>query len=67
MKIEEFVNALEADFFVGVPDSQLKALCDYLIYKYGINGTNHIIAAKRLSFICKTAERGTLSIPLLRF
>ena len=45
MKVEEFVNASEADFFVGVPDSQLKALCDYLIYKYGINGTNHIIAA----------------------
>lgn len=45
MKVEEFVKALNADFFTGVPDSQLKALCDYLIYTYGVNGTNHIIAA----------------------
>lgn len=45
MKVEEFVKALNADFFTGVPDSQLKALCNYLIYTYGVNGTNHIIAA----------------------
>lgn len=45
MKVEEFVRALDADFFTGVPDSQLKALCNYLIYTYGVNGTNHIIAA----------------------
>jgi len=32
------------DFFTGVPDSQLKPLCDELIEKYGIN-KNHIIAA----------------------
>lgn len=31
------------DFFTGVPDSQLKALCDYLISEYGV-GKNHIIA-----------------------
>lgn len=45
MKVENFVNILEADFFTGVPDSQLKALCNYLINQYGINGKNHIIAA----------------------
>lgn len=45
MKVEEFVKALNSDFFTGVPDSQLKALCNYLIYTYGVNGTNHIIAA----------------------
>ena len=45
MKVEEFVKVLNADFFTGVPDSQLKALCNYLIYTYGVNGTNHIIAA----------------------
>jgi len=45
MKVEEFVKALNADFFAGVPDSQLKALCNYLINTYGVNGTNHIIAA----------------------
>ncbi|MBQ1950277.1 MAG: phosphonopyruvate decarboxylase [Clostridia bacterium] len=31
------------DFFSGVPDSQLKPLCDYLISEYGV-GKNHIIA-----------------------
>ena len=45
MKVEEFVKVLNADFFTGVPDSHLKALCNYLIYTYGVNGTNHIIAA----------------------
>lgn len=32
------------DFFTGVPDSQLKVLCDYLIDTYGISD-KHIIAA----------------------
>ena len=45
MRVEEFVKALNADFFTGVPDSQLKALCNYLIFTYGVNGTNHVIAA----------------------
>ena len=45
MKAESLVNILNTDFFTGVPDSQLKALCDYIISIYGVNGTNHIIAA----------------------
>ena len=45
MKVEEFLGALNADFFAGVPDSQLKALCNYLISTYGVNGKNHVIAA----------------------
>lgn len=32
------------DFFTGVPDSQLKPLCDYLMATYGISD-HHIIAA----------------------
>lgn len=44
MIVEEFVNVLESDFYVGVPDSQLRALCDWLIQNYGI-GKKHIIAA----------------------
>ena len=32
------------DFFTGVPDSQLKPLCNYLMATYGI-GPHHIIAA----------------------
>lgn len=34
----------EFDFFIGVPDSQLKPLCDYLMNEYGISNM-HIIAA----------------------
>lgn len=45
MKVENFVKALGADFFTGVPDSQLKALCNYLISTYGIDAKHHVIAA----------------------
>lgn len=45
MKVEKFTEILGADFFTGVPDSQLKALCDYLMNTYGIDKHHHIIAA----------------------
>ena len=45
MKIEEFINSLNCDFFTWVPDSQLKALCNYLMKTYGIDKNHHIIAA----------------------
>ena len=45
MKVEKFVEILGADFYAGVPDSQLKALCNYLINTYGTDGEHHIIAA----------------------
>ncbi len=45
MKVESFVDILGADFYTGVPDSQLKALCNYLIATYGIDKNHHIIAA----------------------
>lgn len=45
MKIKDFINEVKAEFFVGIPDSQLKALCDYLMNTYGIDSTKHIIAA----------------------
>ena len=45
MKVENFVNIIGADFYTGVPDSQLKALCNYLIDKYGIDPHHHVIAA----------------------
>ena len=45
MKVESFVNIIGADFYAGVPDSQLKALCDYLVNTYGIDPQHHIIAA----------------------
>nr|MBR4281059.1 phosphonopyruvate decarboxylase [Clostridia bacterium] len=33
------------DFFTGVPDSQLKGLCDTLFATYGVSGKQHIVAA----------------------
>ena len=33
------------DFFAGVPDSQLKALCSFLMDEYGLDPAHHIIAA----------------------
>ncbi|MBP3637657.1 MAG: phosphonopyruvate decarboxylase [Clostridia bacterium] len=33
------------DFFTGVPDSQLKGLCDTLYMTYGVHGEKHIVAA----------------------
>ena len=45
VNIKEFVKLLNADFFVGVPDSQLKALSGYLMERYGLNPKHHIIAA----------------------
>ncbi|WP_255449221.1 thiamine pyrophosphate-binding protein [Selenomonas caprae] len=44
MKIEDFVRTLGADFYTGVPDSQLKTLCNYLMHTYGIDKKHHIIA-----------------------
>ena len=45
MKVENFAKILNADFYTGVPDSQLKALCNYLMHTYGINPKHHVIAA----------------------
>lgn len=45
MRVEKFVEILDADFYTGVPDSQLKSLCNYLMSKYGIDAHHHVIAA----------------------
>ncbi len=45
MKVESFVKILGADFYAGIPDSQLKPLCNYLMNTYGIDQNHHIIAA----------------------
>ena len=45
MNVKRFVEIVGSDFFVGVPDSQLKALCNYLINTYGIDERHHLIAA----------------------
>ena len=45
MRVEHFAKILDADFYTGVPDSQLKSLCNYLMNTYGIDSQHHIIAA----------------------
>ena len=45
MKVEKLVEIIGSDFYTGVPDSQLKALCDYLMDTYGIDEKHHVIAA----------------------
>ena len=45
MKVEKLLEIIGADFYTGVPDSQLKELCDYLMNTYGIDQKHHIIAA----------------------
>lgn len=44
MQVEKFLELCPSDFFVGVPDSQLKALCDEIMEKYGIGKQHHIVA-----------------------
>ena len=45
MKVENLVKIIGSDFYTGVPDSQLKALCNYLMDTYGIDPKHHVIAA----------------------
>ena len=45
MQVEQLLHILDADFYTGVPDSQLRALCDALIHRYGTDPKHHVIAA----------------------
>ena len=45
MDVKDFIRVLDCDFYTGVPDSQIKALCNYLMNMYGIDKNHHIIAA----------------------
>lgn len=45
MRVSKLVEIIGSDFYTGVPDSQLKALCNYLMASYGIDPKHHVIAA----------------------
>ncbi len=45
MRVDKLVSIIDSDFYTGVPDSQLKALCNYLMATYGIDAEHHVIAA----------------------
>lgn len=44
MRVEDFIDVLGCEFYSGVPDSLLSALCDELIGRFGV-GAKHVIAA----------------------
>lgn len=43
MEVKELIKVIDSDFYTGVPDSQLRSLCDYLIDTYGIDKKHHVI------------------------
>lgn len=45
MNISAFIKILSTDFYTGVPDSQLRPLCDWLTVTYGTDPKHHVIAA----------------------
>jgi len=45
VKAEKLVEIIGSDFYTGVPDSQLKALCNHLMDRWGIDPQHHMIAA----------------------
>ena len=45
MKVNKLVEIIGSDFYTGVPDSQLKALCNYLMAAYGIDPHHHGISS----------------------
>ncbi len=45
MKVKTLAEIIGSDFYTGVPDSQLKPLCNYLMDTYGIDVQHHVIAA----------------------
>lgn len=44
MNVDDLYNIIGSDFYVGVPDSQLKALCNFLMNKFGIDKNHHVIS-----------------------
>lgn len=45
MRVIDLIRILNAEFYTGVPDSRLKALCNTLLECYGTDPRHHIIAA----------------------
>lgn len=54
MKADKFIDILGAEFYAGVPDSQLRSLCDCLIKRFGIS-KQHIIAANEGNAVAMAA------------
>ena len=47
MKVENLVKIIGSDFYTGVPDSQLKALCNYRLPSGNRKGSGGLYAEQR--------------------
>ena len=67
MEADKFLQILGTDFYTGVPDSQLKALCDCLMDKYGVDKKHHIISANEGNSVAIAAgyQLATGKIPVV--
>ncbi len=68
MNIKDFIEIIDKEFFVGVPDSTLTPLTDYLYLKHGIS-KNHIVAANEGNAVAIAAgyHLATGKIPVVYF
>ncbi len=55
MKVTDLIKATGCEFFTGVPDSQLKALCDRLCRDYKGDSRHHIICANEGNCVAAAA------------
>ena len=67
MKVEKLFEIIGSEFYTGVPDSQLKALCNFLMSKYGIDKQHHLIAANEGNCLALAAgyHLATSKIPVV--
>ena len=67
MDVKDFIDILDSDFYTGVPDSQLKALCNYLMETYGIDNKHHIIGVNEGNCVALAAgyHLATNKIPVV--
>lgn len=67
MQAEEFLKQTGCQYFVGVPDSQLKAVCACLLERYGTDGVHHVIAANEGNVMAMAAgyHLATGRVPLV--
>ncbi len=61
MNVQTFTEILGADFYAGVPDSQLKPLCDYLMRTHGTDPKHHVIGANEGN--CTALAAAITSLP----
>ncbi|WP_293891990.1 MULTISPECIES: phosphonopyruvate decarboxylase [unclassified Sphaerochaeta] len=62
-----YLEEIHIDFFAGVPDSQLKNVCEELYHRYGCNTKKHIVAVNEGNAVGMAAgyHLATGNIPLV--